>query len=206
MKEDYLWNKTGNDPEIERLENALKAFRYEEAAPPALPSKIIPFERKTSRGFFRLVLAFGSFAAIVIAGLGVWLNSSDKQIEAAKTVNVITPPVNEVSANENSPAKQINLINEQVKKPKPSVERKVIKISKIVPPIIRQQNLTARNIVIKKPGEPIDRNVAVKLTKEEKYAYNQLMLALSITGSKLKLVADKIDGVEEQHAVRGSRQ
>jgi hypothetical protein len=37
---------------------------------------------------------------------------------------------------------------------------------------------------------------AVKLTEEEKYAYNQLMLALSITSSKLKLVEDKIYGAE----------
>ena len=35
------------------------------------------------------------------------------------------------------------------------------------------------------------------LTEEEKYAYGQLMLALSITGSKLKIVKDTINGVEE---------
>lgn len=52
MKEDYLWDKTGvADPEIERLENALAVFRYQEAEPPALPAKIVPFERKTPRGF-----------------------------------------------------------------------------------------------------------------------------------------------------------
>ncbi len=66
MKEDYLWNKTGNDPEIEKLENALKAFRYQETAPPALPAKIIPFETKTSRGFFRLAFAFTAFATVLV--------------------------------------------------------------------------------------------------------------------------------------------
>ena len=35
------------------------------------------------------------------------------------------------------------------------------------------------------------------LTNEEKFAYNQLMLALSITGSKLRLVTDKIENSEE---------
>jgi hypothetical protein len=40
------------------------------------------------------------------------------------------------------------------------------------------------------------------LTAEEKYAYDQLMLALSITGSKLKIVKDKIAGTEDQNAVR----
>jgi hypothetical protein len=36
----------------------------------------------------------------------------------------------------------------------------------------------------------------VALTDEERYAYNRLMLALSITGSKLKLVRDTIDQIE----------
>ena len=43
MKEDYLWDKTGSDPEIEKLENALKAFRYQETAPPELPAKNYSF-------------------------------------------------------------------------------------------------------------------------------------------------------------------
>ena len=42
----------------------------------------------------------------------------------------------------------------------------------------------------------VDKNEPVKLTNEEKFAYNQLMLALSITGSKLKLVQDTIDRIE----------
>jgi hypothetical protein len=51
----------------------------------------------------------------------------------------------------------------------------------------------AQNIETKKPEA---------LTKEEKYAYDQLMLALSITSSKLKMVKDKVAGVEEKNAVR----
>ena len=43
MNEDYLWDKTGEDPEIEKLENALQVFRYKETAPPALPAKALPF-------------------------------------------------------------------------------------------------------------------------------------------------------------------
>jgi hypothetical protein len=36
----------------------------------------------------------------------------------------------------------------------------------------------------------------VALTQEERYAYHQLMLALSISSSKLKVVQDAINGVE----------
>ena len=39
MNEEYLWNKTGSDAEIEGLENALKAFSYKQTAPPELPAK-----------------------------------------------------------------------------------------------------------------------------------------------------------------------
>lgn len=34
------------------------------------------------------------------------------------------------------------------------------------------------------------------LTKEERYAYDQLMLALSITSSRLKMVQDKVNGFD----------
>ena len=40
MKEDYLWDKTGSDAEIENLENVLKAFRQTDDAPPEIPAKI----------------------------------------------------------------------------------------------------------------------------------------------------------------------
>ena len=46
MNEEYLWDKTGEDAEIQQLENALAAFRYQETAPPALPSKILTFQPK----------------------------------------------------------------------------------------------------------------------------------------------------------------
>ena len=34
MKDDYLWNKKGRDPEIEGLENLLIVYKYTEAEPP----------------------------------------------------------------------------------------------------------------------------------------------------------------------------
>ena len=41
----------------------------------------------------------------------------------------------------------------------------------------------------------------VRLTNEEKYAYNQLLLALSITSSKLKLVQETIDRMEDRKEI-----
>ena len=122
MKEDYLWNKTGSaDPEIERLENALAVFRYVETEPPALPAKIIPFERKTPGSFFRLAFAFAACAAFVIISLGVWLQFSNKNFEVAKDpTKTIAPPIIEKVADETSAAKPNDLIVRKVEVPKQS--------------------------------------------------------------------------------------
>ena len=190
MKEDYLWDKTGQDFEIERLENALKAFRYQETAPPALPAKIIPFEKKNRWSFFRLSFASAAFAALMIVCIGVWLQYSPKKIEIAKdSTETIAPQIDKKDSDTNWVEKPNDLIVEKVEAPKQTVKRNVVKIRKVVPTNIRQNNLMARNVEVKKP--------AVILTKEEKYAYDQLMLALSITSSKLKLVSDKVSGSEE---------
>lgn len=190
MKEDYLWDKTGQDPEIERLENALMAFRYQETAPPALPAKIIPFEKKNRWSFFRLSFASATFAALMFVCLGVWFQFSPEKTEVTKgSIETITPQIDNKFPEEVLVEKPDSLIVEKVEAPKQSVKRNVIKARKVVPTNIRPNNLIARNVVVKKPE--------VKLTKEEKYAYDQLMLALSITSSKLKLVSDKVSGGEE---------
>ena len=196
MKEDYLWDKTGEDPEIERLENALRMFRYQETEPPALPAKIIPFQRKAPpRSFFRLAFACAACAAFVIISLGVWFQFSNKKIEVAKdSIETITPQTFRKVSDETPVKKPDDLIVKKAETPKQSVGRNVVKVKKPVPAIARQNQLTAQNVEVKKPG--------VILTKEEKYAYDQLMLALSITSSKFKMVKDKVEGVEEKTAAR----
>ncbi len=198
MKEDYLWDKTGAvDPEIERLEKALAVFRYQETEPPALPAKIIPFERKTPRNFFRFAFAFAACAAFVMVSLGVWFQFSSGKIEVAKdSTETIAPQIVEQISDAKPITKPEDLIVKKVEPPKQSVERNAVKIKKSVPAIARQNNLIARNVEVKKP--------TVKLTKEEKYAYDQLMLALSVTSSTFKKVKDKVDGVEEKTVVRKS--
>jgi hypothetical protein len=180
MKEDYLWDKTGDiDPEIERLENALAVFRYQETEPPALPAKIIPFEKKTPRGFFRLGFAFAACAAIAIISLGVWLQISSNKIEVVKdSTETIAPQIDEKIADKTSVKKLDDSVVEKVEIPKQPAGRKITKVRKIIQPIARQNNLTAQNVEVKKP--------TVKLTKEEKFAYDQLMLALSITSFQIQ--------------------
>lgn len=197
MKEEYLWDKTGDiDPEIERLENALAVFRYQATEPPALPAKIIPFESKTPRSLFRSAFAFGACAASLAICLGVWLQTSSNKIVVVKnSIETIAPQRAEKAASGLPVKAADDSIVGKVEIPKQSADRVSIKAIKIVQPAARQNKAIAQNVRVKKP--------AVKLTKEEKYAYDQLMLALSITSSQFKLVKDKVSGVEEKEAVRG---
>ena len=55
--------------------------------------------------------------------------------------------------------------------------------------ITRQNKTTAKTLA--------NKNRAVTLTSEEKYAYGQLMLALAITSSKLRIVQDTITRIED---------
>lgn len=202
MNEDYLWNKKGGDAEIEKLENALKVFRYKETAPPELPAKVLTFEPKTSRRRFRLSLAFTAFAAILIVFAGVWFKFSDEKIEVAKVPTKITAPqqiaerakevVDKKLDNAFSVEENIPKIT-KIKVSQPIIKRKVFKAAKFTAEKAHRKTAETKNI------EP--QLTAVKLTKEEKYAYEQLMLALSFTGKKLKIVKDKVDGIEEQTAV-----
>ncbi len=147
MKEDYLWDKTGEDPEIERLEKALTVFRYQETEPPALPAKIIPFERKTPRGFFRLAFAFAACAAIAIISLGVWLQISSNKIEIVKdSTETITPRIDEKIADETSVKQSDDSIVEKVEIPEQPARQKITKIRKVVQPIARQNKLIAQNV------------------------------------------------------------
>jgi len=191
MKEDYLWDKTGEDAEIEQLENALMAFRYTETAPPELPQKVFTVEKAKPRKFFQFGFAFAAFAAVVVIFCAVWF-----QIGSGKL------PVIEPVAENNAPKNEDKVADEKIiktpDKPAPvkiveNAPRSVARIRRNSAPVVRSNKPVRQNIKVKEPAET--------LTAEEKYAYDQLMLALSITGSKLKIVKDKIDGIEGQNAV-----
>ena len=197
MKQDYLWDKTGADPEIESLENALAVFRYKEIAPPALPAKIIPFKKESPRRSFRFAYAIAACTAFLIIGLGVWFQISTNEITTpenfAQTIQPQVPEtIPDVEIVEN-PAPIVNNAETSPKTPMESAKRisalKPVRKNKIIPAVVRPTEKKDKNIVAK--------NSDVQLTKEEQYAYDQLMLALSITSSKLKLVKDKVEGFEE---------
>lgn len=191
MNEDYLWDKTGEDPEIEKLENALAAFRYKKTAPPELPAKILPFKRReTPRRFIRYAYAAAACVAFAVISLAVWLQISNKKTgEASAEITAIYAPQN----NFESPTDTFAPLVQKSGTAKETAKPQVVKIKKVVP---RNKIILARAVKKDKSDE---------LTSEEKYAYNQLMLALSITGSKLRLVSDKIDTGKENAVNRDGK-
>lgn len=206
MNEDYLWDKTGSDAEIEKLENALKNFRLQEIAPPKISAEVSPFaeriakpvEMKPQRSFFRLGFAFAASFFVCALFIGVWLRAGNNGIELAQSSGETIPAKAEEtrfaeSAAENEFAPPVRTA-QKIETVKAPFERNLAKISQKKPAKFRS------NKTLAKTDKPAKAETIV-LTEEEKYAYDQLMLALSITSSKLKIVKDKVGGLEDQNAV-----
>jgi hypothetical protein len=188
MNDEYLWNKTGNDAEIEGLENELKAFRYQETEAPPVSVKAPVLLEKRLKGFLRLGFAFALAAGVVVALSGAWfLFSGNGSIGERGSVSAVQPL--------NEPLADIpdTNIEPPIEIAKPVRNREFVKIRHTN----RIEVRTVRTIARKLPNE----HAPATLTAEEKYAYDQLMLALSITSSKLKIVKDKVSQIDEQNAV-----
>lgn len=199
MNEEYLWNKTGEDAEIEKLENALKAFRYKETAPPAIPAKQLVFEETAPRRrWFPFVFAFASSVAVIIFAFVFLFDFSTKQVEEAKNIGEISAPKIEEKPVLITPSEETKITpSEKIETVKPSIQPKIAKISQNIQLTKVSNKQTARKIEVKKTSP--------KLTDEEKYAYDQLMLALSITGSKLKIVQNKLQNIDETSVSKSER-
>jgi hypothetical protein len=187
MNDEYLWNKTGNDAEIERLENALKAFRYKEKAPPVFHIRTLPLLDRAPRRFFRLSLAFGlASAAFVVLSIGWFIYVGSKTQINNSLVKAVE------SRRDSIPTLPETYREQKIATQQSSFKRNVVKVRYFAPAAVRPIKTTK---IVK------DKNPALTLTAEEKYAYDQLMLALSITSSKLKIVKDRVDGIDDQNAV-----
>lgn len=183
MENDYLWDKIGEDAEIEELEKTLQVFRYQESNAPKIPAKIVETKPKFSLLSLRFALSFATCIALLIGGFFVWSKLTPKQDLALTAINQASP---------NTVIAPINVAPIQIADKTPNQES-----------VVKPTNISYRQKVFAPEINKIRSKKAapkVKLTKEEQYAYDQLMLALSITGSKLKEVQDKVNGGEEATA------
>lgn len=209
MNEDYLWDKSGENEEIEQLESSLKSFRSN-AAPPKLPAKTFVVDHeltkpKSPSRFFRLTFASLACIALFAVSIGVF---RFMQTEKLETVLINTEETQKLE--KTLTAKKV-LVNEEppkeiVPEKAPETKQKITKtlyISKTKP---RKRVYRASSRISKRPKraktvearpkENEQKKDTIILTKEEKDAYDQLMRALTITSSKLKIVKDKVKGAE----------
>lgn len=179
MKEDYLWDRTGSDAGIEDLERTLGTLRFEGTTAPGITQQS---EAPAPRRFrFRLAFSGAAFASAVIAAsvffavygtlydareLSVSLENRPTPVEA---VEIPDPPAIAAPANVEFRTAAV---------PKSKAERTRVR-EKPVP--------------VSQPAIPAPDQFAM-LTAEEREAYDNLMLALSVTTSSLKLVQEKANG------------
>jgi hypothetical protein len=179
MNDEYLWQKTGEDPEIERLENALAVFRYREAL--AAVPVVSAAEERTRRWPISLAFAFASVVAVAIMAAG-WYLISRETINSGVTQEVASLPESTST-----------VFMEDQKQAGDLAEKKIVRNERRPKISFKRASFHRRT----KPKDPTPTDILAALTAEERYAYRQLMLALSITGSKLKIVQDTIDGNED---------
>lgn len=84
MKDDYLWDKTGQpDPEIQKLEEILGTLRYQ-PRPLELPAS-------RRRSYFPL-LAIAASVLLALFAAGVWLRVRDQSAPQPQQAEVISAP------------------------------------------------------------------------------------------------------------------
>ena len=183
MNDEYLWNKTGSDAEVEGLENALKAFRYRENDALRVLVQPSPSPDRKSHRIWRLCFAFAFAAAVVVVlsgALFMWRDNSSATYNALSSVPIQDLPLADIPVIETTAA---------IKNPQPKKDEGFVKIRRTGRSAIQP----VRPVAKRSPNE----HPQVQLTAEEKYAYDQLILALSITSSKLKIVKDTVSQIDK---------
>ena len=195
MKKDYLWDKTGSDADIENLENSLRVFRFPASDAPEIKSNVVSFEKEKSRKVFPVFRAFAAGFIITFVFIGTWFIYYNSITEIVKSVESRDSVQNELSKN-----KKASNITAPEEVSTEDISEKEFKNAKSK---VQKQNFRVQKLIYKPKTkrQKIQKNQILKLTAEEKEAYEKLMLALSITGSKLKIVKDKVQNLDEQTAI-----
>ncbi len=172
MKDDYLWDKTGEpDPQIQQLEEILGSLRYQ-PKPLEIPEGL-PVPRR--RNYFSLAIAAALLVAI-LAG-GIWLSTRSRNEAPQRQAGVTAPAPAPVEEKSPLPAEP------KTPERKPDSRRDVIAVNrhrpKVATPFLSKQ----------------EREEAV-IAKE------QVMLALRLTTEKLSLVHKKTQNTNPANQIR----
>ena len=178
MNERYLFEISGTDTEIQKLEGLLRGFRYEPGEPPELPAANVVAFNKVRPSWTLRVLFAASASLVLVLLAGVWLRSGEVPSDQAVAVEV---PQSMAPPSKRTIGPEAHTI--------PVVAARPELATKVVGRKFRRPHLV-------QPLSKRGRELKPELSAEERYAFGQLMLALSITGSKLRIVREMI-GVPE---------
>lgn len=179
MRDDYLWDKTGEvDPEIQHLERVLGSLRHSRTSK-ELPAIIIT-PRRRPRTFPKMmaiaaVLAFAALSLVAFAALRLNRRGTEERVAMANI-----EPSQPVVAASKAPAQEVSAPPPQYNRPA------MVKVSS------RQTApLPARRRNISRSREAYDNEQAEGLMAKER-----LLKALEITSSKLSDVQKKVKASE----------
>jgi hypothetical protein len=175
MINDYLWDRTGSDADIERLESLLGGMKFQPDGPPA---REIVIEPARPRWFMRLGLGFAAASMATAALLFAIFPGGDTPY--AVVVEQEQRPTETKLTAKSQPDVEYAKASATPQRPKKRVPKKRIRRE-------------ARSAPMPEPQRPLPET----FTAEERDAYRQLMTALAITGEKLSIVRDKLNGTEE---------
>ena len=182
MKEDYLWDKSGEvDAEIEQLEKVLGSLRYKRPAEP-LP---LPAARRSMFGFNSGWLAAAAAIALLLLASGLWLG-----LNRADTDNLLSsgppPPVGPVNTTAG-----MRVMIQSVRSP----ERNVVPHQQ---DIIKTTANHPQFVAVKFNQAKRDRELRQEeFRRRGEVAKEQLIKALEITSEKLNVVQKKIQGAQD---------
>ena len=185
MNKEYLWDKTGHDPEIESLEIALAPLRFRVSKAPALPTGIASAAEVRRPSWFRLGFAVAFAAAAVAVGSVTWFLAPSRDVVAMEIADRAVDGLQTA----------FGPLDDKMQ----AARRETILVENTMPRTGVRKGAQRASATGQRP---ISRPAI--LTKDEEYAYGQLMLALTITSSKLKIVHDAIAG-DAQQRLRSER-
>lgn len=183
MKDDYLWNKTGEpDAEIQHLERVLGQMRYRRTAQSLPPIEI----KRTRPRFVSKTLAMAAGAAFVALALGAFiLLQQQLKHQPSRALAMVNLPQQTLEASD-GPVIEVKSIQEQPNKPV------TIKASDREPKLAASL-MRRRNIKRSREAYMLEREQAAGLMAKE-----QLIKALQITSRNLDSIQKKVKGDDSQ--------
>jgi hypothetical protein len=179
-----LWDRTGECPEIEELERELAVFRLADDSLPLIPPVAVTASTEASPAgtarSWRWLLPVTALAGVIMLGVFVGFQTGFKN-------DGVTKVKTEISAERQQLPKDELVASNAQPIPDEDVDTKRETRVETKPAVVTHRKMK----LVPKSAVKGRRNQKSDVSIEEKAAYEQLVLALSITGAKLRLVQEK---------------